>query len=95
MIESIIVSESWSLPNPIIYKITMLFGDRPTQPVQDVQNSATHHILSSVSVLKLNFAVCGSLSKHRVQRVSVECPTECCHGSQRLALKNVGGRTKT
>lgn len=31
----------------------------------------------------------------RVHCVSNGCPTECCHGSQKLALKNAGSRTKT
>lgn len=37
--------------------------------------------------LKITFEVCGSLNKHRVRSVSIGCPTECYHGSQRLTLK--------
>lgn len=43
------------------------------------------------AALKLHSGICGSLSKHRVLRVSIGCPTECCHGSQRLALKMFEG----
>lgn len=52
-------------------------------------------LISVSCLLKITFWVCGSLSKHEVHRLSNGCPTECCHGSQRLALKNVGGKTKT
>lgn len=55
------------------------------------------HIWALISIsclLKITSWVCGSLSKHRVHRLSNGCPTECCHGSQRLALKNVGRKTK-
>jgi len=48
------------------------------------------HIWALISIsclLKITSWVCGSLSKHRVHRLSNGCPTECCHGSQRLALK--------
>ncbi len=45
--------------------------------------------------LKTAFWVCGSPSKHKVHRVSIGCPTEGCHGCQRLALRNAGGRIKT
>lgn len=55
------------------------------------------HIWALISIsclLKITSWVCGSLSKHRVHHLSNGCPTECCHGSQRLAFKNVGRKTK-